>query len=151
GRPDRRRVRLTPMDLFMTASQKAAAPHRSSKTGVIKGIKRLEDTVIRVPSVGDNWHTSWANDDRQYVSLCDGKGFPGMEQKDFNSRAYAIVGDPPSMKFEYLPGYPELVNDWRTRDTSRYYNFGILALDGTIYQYLSFPNVPFNEPAPRFV
>ena len=117
----------------------------------IKGLKRLEETTVRVDSVGDNWHTSWANDDKQYVSLCDGSGFPGMERKDYNSRAYAIAGDPPGMKFEFLPGYPDLVNVWKTRDCARYYNFGILALDGKIYQFLSTPNVPFNEPNPRFV
>ena len=33
----------------------------------------------------------------------------------------------------------------------RYYNFGILALDGRIYQYLSVPNRPFYEHEPRFV
>ena len=43
----------------------------------IAGLRRLEETVVRVPSQGDNWHMSWANDDRQYVSLCDGSGFPG--------------------------------------------------------------------------
>ncbi len=117
----------------------------------IKEIRRLEETVIRHPSNGDNWHMSWADDDRQYVSLCDGTGFPGQPDKHYNSRAYALIGDPPALTFADLPGYPELVNDWKTRDCSRYYNFGILALDGKIYQFLSTPNHPFNEPAPRFV
>jgi hypothetical protein len=53
--------------------------------------------------------------------------------------------------FEYLPGYPDLINTWGTPDSSRYYNFGILALDGSIYQFLSTPNHPFHEPEPRFV
>ena len=114
----------------------------------IKRIRRLEETIIRQEFSGDNWHMTWADDDRQYVGLCDGGEFPGMP---YNSRAYAIAGDPPAMTFEYLPGYPDLLNDWQTRDCSRYYNFGILALDGSIYQYLSTPNHPFKEPAPRFV
>ena len=118
----------------------------------IKGLRRLEETVIRIESCGDNWHMTWADSDCQYVSLCDGSGFPGMPHKDFNSRAYAIHGDPPGIRFEYLPGYPDLVNDWTTRECSRYYNFGILAIDGALYQFLSTPNHPFPEPTqPRFV
>ena len=118
---------------------------------MIKRIRRLEETVIRYPSHGDNWHMSWAADDRQYVSLCDGSGFPRETKTNYNSRAYAIVGDPPTFTVEELPGYPDLVNSWKTRDCSRYYNFGILALDGRIYQFLSMPNHPFTEPEPRFV
>src|SRR5690349_4408352 len=121
---------------------------------MIKKLKRLEETVLRLKSNGDNWHMSWADDDRQYVSLCDGIGFPGdppLKGDGWNSRAYAIVGDPPNQRFEYLSGYPDLPNFWGTRDCSRYYNFGILALDGRIYQFLSTPNRPFREPEPRFV
>jgi hypothetical protein len=55
------------------------------------------------------------------------------------------------VKFEYLPGYPELLSVWGTRDCNRYYNFGILALDGSIYQFLSTPNRPFDAPPTRFV
>jgi len=116
----------------------------------IRSLRRREDTIRRVDSVGDNWHMSWAADDRQYVSLCDGTGFPGMPRADYNSRAYAIVGDPPDIGFEFLPGYPDLINDWHTENASRYYNFGILALDGALYQFLSTPNHPFREPDPRF-
>jgi hypothetical protein len=117
----------------------------------IRRIRRLEETTLRLGGVGDNWHMTWAADDKQYVSLCDGTGWPGMPQASYNSRAYAIAGAPPEPTFEYLPGYPSLVNQWGTRECSRYYNFGILALDGRIYQFLSTPNHPFHEPEPRFV
>jgi hypothetical protein len=116
----------------------------------IAGLRRLEETVIRVPSVGDNWHMSWADDDRQYVSLCDGSGFPGLPRADYNSRCYAIAGDPPGVRFDYLPGYPTLLTEHGSRAVNRYYNYGILALDGAIYQFLSTPNRPFAEPLPRF-
>jgi hypothetical protein len=117
----------------------------------IKGLRRLEHTTLRLGGAGDNWHMAWADDDKQYVSLCDGSGFAGMPSDNYNSRAYAVTGDPPDVAFEYLPGYPDLVNTWGTPDSSRYYNFGILALDGRIYQFLSTPNRPFQEPEPRFV
>ncbi len=114
-------------------------------------IMRLEESSLRLGGVGDNWHMTWANDDKQYVSLCDGSGWPGMPQANYNSRMYAIAGDPPRPVFEYLEDYPDLVNNSKARECSRYYNFGILALDDHIYQFLTTPNHPFNEPSPRFV
>jgi hypothetical protein len=88
---------------------------------MIKGLRRLEATTVRVDGEGDNWHMTWADDDRQYVSLCDGSGFPGTPRKAYNSRAYAIAGTPPDITFAYLPGYPDLINVPGTRDISRYY------------------------------
>ena len=63
---------------------------------------------------------------------------------------YAIAGDPPKLTFEYLSGYPDLPSN-PNRESNRYYNFGTLAVDGRLYQYLSTPNHPFDEPQPRFV
>ncbi len=99
----------------------------------IKGIERLDQTTVRVGH-GDNWHTTWAADDKQYTALCDGDGFevPGDPQRFNNSRIYAVNGDPPDHRFEYLPGYPFLGSG------NRYYNFGILALGSRIYSFLSF-------------
>jgi len=117
----------------------------------IREIRRLEETTLRLGGSGDNWHMTWADDDKMYVSMCDGRGWSGMPQAAYNSRAYAIHGSPPDVSFEYLAGYPELVNKNGTRECSRYYNFGILALGDRIYQFLSTPNRPFSEATPRFV
>ena len=134
------------------AHDSAAGPAPAARPPAvrIKSLRRLEDTVIRVGGIGDNWHMSWAADDKQYVSLCDGMGLPGTPQKPYNSRMYAIRGTLPELTFEELPGYPELLNK-SGKEVSRYYNFGTLALDGRLYQFLSTPNCTFNEPQPRFV
>ena len=121
----------------------------------IKGIKRLEESVLRLGGVGDDWHMTWADNDKQYVSLCDGRGFPGMPHFDeegfeYNARAYAVTGHPPDVTFEFLPGYPDLINTGGT-GSRRYYGFGILALDNCIYHFLCTPNRTFSEPESRFV
>ncbi len=116
----------------------------------IKSLRRLDDTIHRFGGHGDNWHMSWADNDKVYVSLCDGSGLPGTPPGNFNSRMYAIAGDSPKLTFEYLSGYPNLTNEPNGL-TNRYYNFGTLALDGKLYQFLSTPNHPFNEPQPKFV
>ncbi len=119
----------------------------------ITGIQRLDETTIRAGGSGDNWHMTWADDDKQYVGLCDGRGWPdvaGYDGSDYNARVYAIQGTPPDITFEHLPGYPDLLTE-RPPHINRYYGFGILALDGAIYQFLSTPNRDFSQPAPRFV
>ncbi|GFE83713.1 hypothetical protein GCM10011487_57130 [Steroidobacter agaridevorans] len=102
---------------------------------------------------------SWASDDRQYVSLCDGFGSSLMRADPkgmFNSRLLSIIGTPHDAAFNDIPGYPELFRPLGPLVTSsenvpRYYNFGTLALDDHIYQFLSTPNHDFNESGARFV
>ena len=116
-------------------------------------MKRLEETVWRSGGSGDNWHMTWADDDKVYTGLCDGRGWetvPGYSGKDYNTRVYAINGAPPHHSFEHLPGFPDLLTE-PLPNRNRYYGFGILALEGAIYHFLSTPNRPFEEPEPRFV
>lgn len=120
---------------------------------MITGLRRLDETTIRAGGSGDNWYMTWAGDGKQYAGLCDGRAWPavaGYTGEEYNSRLYAINGDPPAFTFEHLPGYPELTNEWGTPRCSRYYGFGIIALGERIYQFLSTPNHPFQEPQPRF-
>jgi hypothetical protein len=115
----------------------------------ITGAIRRDETIQRLGGNGDNWHMTWAGDDLQYVSMCDGYGWPGMpgfDQVDgeFNSRLYAIHGTPPGeVRFEYLPGYPDFRSSLApgtlrpTNDRCPYYSFGTVQVEGTIYQFLS--------------
>ncbi len=41
----------------------------------ITGLRRRDDTIIRIPFQGDNWHTTWAEPDAQLVLMCDGQGY----------------------------------------------------------------------------
>lgn len=114
----------------------------------ITGIRRLDDTIRRTVCNGDNWHMTWAADDRQYTSLCDGAGWPGMPGyggPGYNTRVYAVAGDPTEPTFEFLPGYPDL-----PVAENRYYGFGIIALGDHIYEFLSTPNHRFSEPDAGF-
>jgi len=120
----------------------------------ITGMRRLEDTIWRSGGSGDNWHMTWAEDDRQYVGLCDGRGWPEIEgyvpADYYNTRVYAISGDAPDIKFVHLPGFPDLIST-KPPNISRYYGFGIIAIGSHIYHYLSTPNHHFEAPDPRFV
>ena len=117
----------------------------------ITGIQRMQETTWK-SGHGDNWHMTWAHNDKQYTALCDGKGWEieGNAKQQYNTRVYAINGTPPNHNFEFLPGYPDLfVAD--PKGPNRYYGFGILALDGNIYHFLSTPSRRFGEPQSRFI
>lgn len=103
----------------------------------IKTVIRREETVLRHGGNGDNWHMSWAADDRQYLSLCDGSGFSGAFRASYNSRMFAIEGGPQKPEFLELPGYPLLGQPMQKSQNPRYYNYGTLALDGHLYQFMS--------------
>ncbi|GFE91917.1 hypothetical protein GCM10011488_68710 [Steroidobacter agaridevorans] len=85
---------------------------------------------------------SWASDDLQYVSLCDGGGFEREPKRFHNSRMLAISGNPDAAEFHDVPGYPSLARPFQRPSATRYYSFGTLALDGRLYQFLS----TFNRP-----
>jgi hypothetical protein len=131
-------------------------PRKAQPTPVkIKHLRRLENTVARLGGDGDNWHMTWTSDDRMLAGLCDGSAssWPHVPHRLYNSHLISIRGNPPKLDFGDVPGYPILLVGSTPRETSRYYNFGILAVDDTIYQFLSTPDRPFenNEPHPRFV
>jgi hypothetical protein len=108
-----------------------------SSQAKIKSLVRREETVLRYQCKGDNWHMSWASDDRQYVSLCVGAGIANPPKVFHNSRMLAITGGPNEAKFNDLPGYPKLARPAQRDSHTRYYNYGTLALDGYLYQFLS--------------
>lgn len=116
----------------------------------ITGLQRLDETIQPVSGVGDNWHMSWAANDKQYAGLCDGHGWsdlPGYTGDTYNSNLYLINGQAPHHTFEAVPGYPALLSlpptPERPKDYSRYYAFGLLALDHHIYHFMSTPKEPF--------
>ncbi|MFA5057422.1 MAG: DUF4185 domain-containing protein [Opitutaceae bacterium] len=126
----------------------SGAPATLKKSLRIKSIIRRDHTSMMYPCNGDNWHMSWAANDLQYLSLCDGYGLPD-HQTDYyyNSRLLAIQGGPLGAEFRDVTGYPDLKPKYGDKDVSRYYAFGTLALDGTIYQFLT----DFNSRAVKLI
>lgn len=130
-----------------TAPVKSAAIVGASP---IKSAVRRDETILRLGGVGDNFHMSWAADDKQYVSVCDGTAWVKNPKGFYNSRLAAIVGGPKNAVFEDVAGYPDLMPEVR-ENVPRYYGFGTLALDGRLYQFLSTLNHTMLQPNARFV
>jgi hypothetical protein len=123
----------------------------TTNTSKIASATRRDETILRLGGNGDNWHMSWAADDSQVVSLCDGSGLPGTTQGNYNSRLFRIFDGPENARFADVPSYPELLSEPTPGGSNRYYCFGTIAIDGAIYQYLSTPTTPFAESGARFV
>ncbi|WP_129782630.1 DUF4185 domain-containing protein [Peristeroidobacter soli] len=87
---------------------------------------------------------SWAADNRQYVSMCDGVGFSGQLSLSYNTRMISVSDGARDPRFHDLPGYPNLAAPSQTASDTRYYGFGTLALDGFLYQFMSTFNRPFH-------
>lgn len=105
----------------------------------IRSAVRREDTLLRLGGDGDNWHMSWAADDRQFVALSDGMGWSKDPKELYNNRLYTVSGGPHDAKFLDLPGYPQKAHREKINTDGKpgYYGFGTLAIDGRVYQFLS--------------
>lgn len=96
------------------------------------------DNVIR-PYGGDNFCNTWAANDKIYVTVDDGIGWPlesGSPVMENNNRVWALDGGPEEYQPEYLPGFPNYEMQ------QRWYAFGIVAVDGYLYYTISTPYKP---------
>jgi len=106
----------------------------SPSPGQIKSVIRRDDTILRLGGDGDNFHMTWAADDRQLVAVCDGRGWSQGPMTLNNCRLWSIRGSSQEARFEEIENYPTKP----IRDRSfPYHCYGTLALDGYIYQYLN--------------
>lgn len=134
---------------------------RSTKTKQvsrrIKSVHRREETVLRYGGAHDTWHMTWAADDVQYVTGVEGGGFEEQSKADVNSRLFALRGGPKEAQFREVVGYPMRGLPMNRPEDTRYLNYGTLALDGHLYQFLSsynraLPSTGGSDPhaLPRF-
>ena len=100
---------------------------------------------MRYGGNGDTWQMSWAADDRQYATAVEGAGFAAHPTAYYNSRMVAITGGPSAAQFRNLPDYPMVGLPSHGPREPRYLNYGTLALNGRLYQFLSTYNYPWPD------
>jgi hypothetical protein len=99
----------------------------------IKSLRRRDETILRYGGNGDVFPMTWSADDRQLGSLLDGTGWSPDSPGQYNSRVFMIEGEARAAKFLDLSSYPSLLP---TGKDPRYYGFGLLEIDYSIYHFL---------------
>jgi len=68
------------------------------------GVTFHTDTLFRSENPGDNWCITWAADDSQVTSMCDGNWLAGPD--GYHNHLYPILGGPDGFQVEDIPNYP---------------------------------------------
>lgn len=89
-----------------------------------------KETLKRLGGRGDNWCITWAKDNSQITSLCDGNWL-NNPQGGWRNHLFRIKGDANDFQREDIPNYPNL------SDTISYFGYGIISVDGNIYSAVS--------------
>lgn len=119
----------------------------SSKPGSrrIVGLVRRDDTIVRLAGQGNGWYSTWAADDRQYMSLNGGAGFEDQSSQFFYSRLLAVSGGPEEPRFHDVPGYPS--PGIPPASDAPFWGYGVLAVGSRLYLFLSTSNDPAERGA----
>lgn len=100
------------------------------------GIKFNTETLRRVGNSGDNWCVTWAIDDAQITSMCDGNwlsvGDYNPKTEAFHNKLYKIIGEPDNFERVFMYEYPDFRGNY-----DGWYGYGIIAIDSTIYSMVS--------------
>jgi len=94
------------------------------------GVIFHKDTLYRSDARGDNWCITWAADDSQITSMCDGNWLKGKHS--YHNHLYRITGSPEDFSRMDIPNYPQFI--W---GTGSWFGYGIVSVDGVIYSVVS--------------
>ncbi len=109
----------------------ACSPHQ--KKQLPTDVKFQKETIKRLGGNGDNWCITWAKDNSQITSMCDGNWLNIETPNDgFHTHLFRIKGDAANFTREDIPNYP----DFSGNDGS-WFGYGIIAIDNTIYTTIS--------------
>lgn len=117
---------LLSLSLLLTLLPAGTRQARALPAGVIFH----KDTLYRSDNRGDNWCLTWAADDSQVTSMCDGNWLGG--KTSYHNHLYRIVGGPDGFTRKDIPAYPQFV--W---GTGSWFGYGIVSVDGVLYATIS--------------
>jgi len=95
------------------------------------GVTFHTDTLFRSENPGDNWCITWAADDSQVTSMCDGNWLAGPD--GYHNHLYPILGGPDGFQVEDIPNYPL----FRGGGAGSWFGYGIVSVDGILYSAVS--------------
>jgi len=116
------------LSLYLLSTVLPAEASRAE--GVPTDVVFHKDTLYRSDNRGDNWCITWAADDSQVTSMCDGNWLGG--KTSYHSHLYRILGGPDGFSRQDIPRYPQYA--WKT---GSWFGYGIVSIDGVLYATVS--------------
>lgn len=114
----------------------ALASHRPA--AVVRSLRRRDDSIVRLPTIGDGYKMSWTADDRQLTVVNDGAGWVTPPDKFFKRSLWTVDGDDPrTLTARLVEGYPAVEQSQEPEEAPHYHGHGLLAVRGRIYQFLT--------------
>ena len=100
-------VRIPMLFVFLLAITFADSDRavRQIPTGIIFH----KDTLYRSDARGDNWCITWAADNSQITSMCDGNWL--KSKHSYHNHLYRIIGELDGFSITDIPNYPQFVSN----------------------------------------
>lgn len=92
-----------------------------------------EDTIHKPAGNGDNWCITWAADDSQVTSMCDGNWLGSKH--NYHNHLYRIIDGQSSFLREDIPNYPHYSQS--SGGPGSWFGYGIISVDGNLYSVVS--------------
>lgn len=103
----------------------------------IMAIRRRDDTIIRLPTIGDGYKMTWCADDRQLIVVNDGAGWLDPPERFFKRSLWSLRGaEPGKAVAELETHYPSVDQAQEAEEAPHYHGHGLLAVNGRIYQFM---------------
>ena len=121
-------------EVFRPIARIASPPPPYAQSPVIKGVTfGPEEAIVRRAIDSDNWPITWGDDDAQYTSYGDGKGFEPFVEKKLSMGFAKIIGGPADFKATNL----RTETGERTGDGAKGLKAsGILMVDKVLYLWV---------------
>lgn len=110
---------------------------RSRGGNIIRGAKRIDESIVRLGGLGDGYKMTLAADGRQVVVVNDGPGWTPPPATFFSTRLWTAEGLPPQTCFQQMQGYPVVDRAVQPEDAPHYYGHGVIAVGQELYQFLA--------------
>ena len=99
------------------------------------------ETLQRIGIEGDNWCTTWAVDNSQITSMCDGNW---LGDNYYHNHLYRVIGEADSFEIGNISGYPTYLGG---NEYPGWYGYGVIAIDSVVYSMVSkSPGINWSGP-----
>ncbi|HEY0946767.1 MAG TPA: serine hydrolase [Opitutaceae bacterium] len=130
GKDVYRRIEKVVVDPVMEAFEKPAAPPYPPSPAIARIEWAPTDTIVRRAPGGDNWPTTWTDDDSLFTAYGDGNGFEPHIADRLSLGLARIEGTPPDFRgVNFRSPSGEQIGDGRSGRKAS----GLLMVDGTLY------------------